>query len=439
MSKGQRNHARQPVARVRGQESGQSRNPAFGGKPAVQPKAPASFNARPAPAAAPSGKPQPKTVLKTRRDGSTYPADARTVAPAAQTRRDGSVQNPDSRRGTAGRGEAAFKHERQFGNKNFAVPGGAPSPDGRSSNEFGKARREAPAPKVQRAKKLALRAPKQEIAERSARLRETRVDYSNIEPVRLQKALAASGVGSRREMEEWIEAGFITVNGKKAELGDKVGPQDRVTAKGNPIKLKWADRLPRVIMYHKQEGEIVSRDDPGGRVTVFDRLPQAKSSRWVAIGRLDVNTSGLLLVTTSGELANRMMHPSFEFDREYAVRVLGELTREQMKEMTSGIELEDGTAHFQRISEQGGADEGANRWYKVVIREGRNREVRRMFEHFGITVSRLIRVRFGNIGLPPRLKRGQYYELNEAEVAAVMKWAGLTATGQIKVRGGDGR
>ncbi|GHD75710.1 hypothetical protein GCM10011419_13890 [Vogesella fluminis] len=441
MSKGQRNHARQPVARVRGQESGQSRNPssdrpAFGGKP-LQPKAPASFNPRSTPAAAPSGKPLPKTVLKTRRDGSTYPADARNVAPAAQSRRDGSTQNPDSRRGNAGRGEAAFKHERQFGNKNFAVPGGAPSPDGRGSNEFGKARREAPAVKVPRAKKLALRAPKQEIAERSARLRETRVDYSNIEPVRLQKALAASGVGSRREMEEWIEAGFITVNGKKAELGDKVGPQDRVTAKGNPIKLKWADRLPRVIMYHKQEGEIVSRDDPGGRVTVFDRLPQAKSSRWVAIGRLDVNTSGLLLVTTSGELANRMMHPSFEFDREYAVRVLGELTREQMKEMTSGIELEDGTAHFQRISEQGGAEEGANRWYKVVIREGRNREVRRMFEHFGISVSRLIRVRFGNIGLPPRLKRGQYYELNEAEVAAVMKWAGLTSTGQIKVRGGD--
>lgn len=471
MSKGQRNHARQPVARVRGQEFGQSRNPssdrpAFGGKP-LQPKAPASFNPRSTPAAAPSGKPLPKTVLKTRRDGSTYPADARNVAPAAQSRRDasspdgrrapatsrrdGKPLDPDTRPATrrdgqafhqddrrnAGRGEAAFKHERQFGNKNFAVPGGAPSPDGRGSNEFGKARREAPAVKVPRAKKLALRAPKQEIAERSARLRETRVDYSNIEPVRLQKALAASGVGSRREMEEWIEAGFITVNGKKAELGDKVGPQDRVTAKGNPIKLKWADRLPRVIMYHKQEGEIVSRDDPGGRVTVFDRLPQAKSSRWVAIGRLDVNTSGLLLVTTSGELANRMMHPSFEFDREYAVRVLGELTREQMKEMTSGIELEDGTAHFQRISEQGGAEEGANRWYKVVIREGRNREVRRMFEHFGISVSRLIRVRFGNIGLPPRLKRGQYYELNEAEVAAVMKWAGLTSTGQIKVRGGD--
>lgn len=417
MSKGQRNTSRQPVARVRGQESGQPRQPDMGrsgggSKPSGRGKPTGSFlTPRNAPAA-PQGKPAPAA----RRDAAPINPEGRR-APV----------NYDTRRAAPVRGEAALQHERRFGNKNAAMPTtDAPQP------EFGKARREGPAPKVQRAKKLALRAPKQEIVDRSARLRETRVDYSKIEPIRLQKALAASGVGSRREMEEWIEAGFITVNGKKAALGDKVGPQDRVTAKGNPIKLKWADRLPRVIMYHKQEGEIVTRDDPEGRVTVFDRLPQAKSSRWVAIGRLDVNTSGLLLITTSGELANRMMHPSFEFDREYSVRVLGELTREQMQEMTKGVELEDGPAVFQRVSEKGGAEEGANRWYNVVIREGRNREVRRMFEHFGLTVSRLIRVRFGNIGLPPRLKRGQYYELNEAEVAAVMKWAGLTATGQAK-------
>ncbi|WP_236261607.1 23S rRNA pseudouridine(2605) synthase RluB [Pseudogulbenkiania ferrooxidans] len=288
------------------------------------------------------------------------------------------------------------------------------------------------APKVERAKKLRVRDPNQQILDRAQRLRDTRVDMEQIEPVRLQKALAASGVGSRREMEEWIEAGLILVNGKKATLGDRVGPQDRVTAKGNPIRLKWPDRLPRVILYHKQEGELVTRDDPEGRVTIFDRLPQAKSSRWVAVGRLDVNTSGLLIVTTSGELANRLMHPSFEAEREYAVRVLGQLEPEQMKEMTRGIELEDGPAHFQRIVEQGG--EGVNHWYRVVIKEGRNREVRRIFEHFGLTVSRLIRVRFGNIGLPARLKRGQFYELNSAEVAAVMKWSDLTVTGRAKSR-----
>nr|WP_230369324.1 pseudouridine synthase [Paludibacterium denitrificans] len=287
---------------------------------------------------------------------------------------------------------------------------------------------------MQKAKKLRLRSPSQEIKEKSLRLREARVDLDDIDAIRLQKALAASGVGSRREMEEWIEAGLVMVNGKKAQLGDRVGPRDRVTVKGDAIKLKWPDRLPRIIMYHKQEGEIVSRDDPEGRVSVFQRLPQAKSSRWVAIGRLDVNTSGLLLITTSGELANRMMHPSFEVEREYAVRVLGELTPEIMKEMTAGVELDDGPAHFERVYQRGGADESANQWYNVVIKEGRNREVRRMFEHFGLTVSRLMRVRFGNIGLPPRLKRGQFYELNQAEVAAVMKWSDLTITGRKKPR-----
>ncbi|WP_407924827.1 pseudouridine synthase [Craterilacuibacter sinensis] len=307
---------------------------------------------------------------------------------------------------------------------------------GRSSGAFGDKKPfvRSEGPKVPRAKKLALRAPTQAIAEKAQRLRETRVDLDKIEPVRLQKALAASGSGSRREVEEMIEAGLILVNNKVAVLGDRVGPHDRVTVKGHPVKLKWADRLPRIIMYHKQEGEIVSRDDPEGRVTVFDRLPQAKSSRWVAIGRLDVNTSGLLLVTTSGELANRMMHPSFEVEREYSVRVLGELTPEIMKAMTQEVELEDGTAHFERVYQLGGREEGANHWVNVVIKEGRNREVRRMFEHFNLTVSRLIRIRFGTVGLPGRLKRGQFYELNEAEVAGVMKWSGLTSTGLQKRR-----
>ncbi|KZE31778.1 pseudouridine synthase [Crenobacter luteus] len=295
------------------------------------------------------------------------------------------------------------------------------------ARDFGKGKKAAP---VQRAKKLALRGMSHDVQLRAKQLRETRVKIDEIAPVRLQKALANSGVGSRRAMEELIEAGQVRVNGKVATLGDHVGPHDKVLVQGNPIKLKWPDRLPRIIIYHKQEGEIVSRDDPEGRVSVFDRLPQAKSSRWVTVGRLDVNTSGLLIITTSGELVNRLAHPSFEAEREYAVRVLGELSDEQKKALTTEVLLDDGPARFDRLIDQGG--EGKNHWYRVVIKEGRNREVRRMFEGYGLTVSRLMRLRFGPIGLPARLKRGQFYELNELEVANVMKWAGLTVTGQLK-------
>ena len=291
----------------------------------------------------------------------------------------------------------------------------------------------APKTQASRAKKLVVRNPNQKIMERARDLKEKRVDLDSFEPVRLQKALAASGVGSRREMEDWITQGLVTVNGKTARLGDKVSPDDQVTVKGNVIKLKWPDRLPRIILYYKQEGEIVSRDDPQGRVSIFDRLPQAASSRWVAIGRLDINTSGLLILTTSGELVNRFAHPSFEVEREYAVRVLGGLSTEQMKMLTEeGVMLEDGLAKVERIYEQGG--EGANKWYNVVIKEGRNREVRRIFEHFGLTVSRLVRVGFGPIGLPNRLKRGQFYELNPAEVANVMKWADMSLPGSRRRR-----
>ena len=281
-----------------------------------------------------------------------------------------------------------------------------------------------PKTRVARAKKLAVRPANQKVQSQVRRLQEQRSDLSGIEPVRLQKALAASGAGSRREMEEWIQNGWVTVNGKVAQLGDKVRPEDQVLVKGSVIKLKWPDRLPRIILYYKQEGEIVSRDDPQGRVSIFDRLPQAASSRWVAIGRLDINTSGLLILTTSGELANRFAHPSFEVEREYAVRVLGELGMDEMRLLTSdGVMLEDGLARVERIHSQGG--EGVNKWYNVVLKEGRNREVRRIFEHFGLTVSRLVRTGFGPIGLPNRLKRGQFYELNAAEVASVMKWADL--------------
>ena len=305
-----------------------------------------------------------------------------------------------------------------------------------SENRFSDGRtpeNRAPKQRAYKAKKLAVRNPNRKIMERARDLKERRSDLSRQEPERLQKVLAASGAGSRREMEAWIAAGLVQVNGKTAQPGDRVTPDDQVTVKGSPIKLKWADRLPRIILYYKQEGEIVSRDDPQGRVSIFDRLPQAASSRWVAIGRLDINTSGLLILTTSGELVQRFAHPSFEVEREYAVRVLGEMTAEQMRELTTeGVMLDDGLAKVERIFEQGG--EGANKWYSVVIKEGRNREVRRIFEHFGLTVSRLVRVGFGPIGLPNRLKRGRFYELNPAEVANIVKWADMGLPGERRRR-----
>ena len=277
--------------------------------------------------------------------------------------------------------------------------------------------------KVSKAKKMVQRTPNLETQQRARNLKAQRIDLDQMEPVRIQKALAASGVGSRREMEQWITQGLVRVNGKAAQLGDRITPDDEVTVRGSIINIKWPDRLPRIMVYYKQEGEIVSRDDPQGRVSIFDRLPQTASSRWVAIGRLDINTSGLLILTTSGELVNRFAHPSFEVEREYAVRVLGELTDDQKHNLLSGIQLEDGIAKAQQLWEQGG--EGVNRWYNIIIKEGRNREVRRLFESQGLTVSRLVRVRFGPIALPTRLKRGQYYELNELEVANIMSWAGL--------------
>lgn len=283
---------------------------------------------------------------------------------------------------------------------------------------------------VKRAKRMKQRQGSQDELAFQQILREKRLASSEIEEDRLQKVLAYSGLGSRRDMEEIIEAERVTIGGRIAALGSKVSPGDEVRIDGKRVALKWPDRMARIIMYHKQEGELVSRDDPEGRVTVFDRLRRVYSSKWIAIGRLDFNTTGLLLFTTSGELANRMTHPSFEVEREYAVRVHGQLTPEQMKELTAGITLDDGEAHFARIEDRGG--EGSNHWYHVVIKEGRNREVRRMFEHFNIMVSRLTRIRFGMFSLPGRLKRGEFYELSETEVLAATKWAGLTIMGQVK-------
>jgi 23S rRNA pseudouridine2605 synthase len=243
---------------------------------------------------------------------------------------------------------------------------------------------------------------------------------------RLQKVLAQAGIGSRREMEEWISAGRVTVNGTVAKLGIRVTEGDKVQVDGRNIRLQLQEEqtMPRVLLYHKQEGEIVSRDDPKERANVFDALPKLRGQKWIAIGRLDFNTSGLLIFTTSGELANRLMHPRFEVEREYAVRVQGAMTLDQMHQMTKdGIELEDGPVHFEQLSDEGG--EGYNHWYRLVLKEGRNRVVRRTFEALGLPVSRLMRVRFGIINLPPRIKRGMMAELGEGEVRKVLEWVGL--------------
>ncbi len=273
---------------------------------------------------------------------------------------------------------------------------------------------EAPAPRRRQGPVLTGRANRGNIGRNGKPLVEAK-------PERLQKVLAQAGIGSRREMDQWIAEGRVTVNGEVAQLGQSVVPTDKVKIGGRLINIRFtgSSRPPRVLMYHKPEGEIVSRDDPDGRPSVFAALPRMRGGRWINVGRLDFNTSGLLLFTTSGELANKLMHPSSQLVREYAVRVLGELTLEAQQQLLNGIELEDGPANFSSLVDAGG--EGANKWYRVGLFEGRNREVRRMFEAVGCTVSRLIRVRYGPFSLPPQLKRGRCYELTENEVKALLK------------------
>jgi 23S rRNA pseudouridine2605 synthase len=239
---------------------------------------------------------------------------------------------------------------------------------------------------------------------------------------KLQKVLADAGIGSRRAMETLIGRGAVTVNGRPATIGTRVmtgdgtHPGDVIAIDGRRIRARSGER-PKVLLYHKPEGEIVSHDDPAGRSSVFDALPRLRNGKWLSVGRLDFNTSGLLIFTDSGDFANALMHPRFGNEREYAVRVLGSLSPDQLKQLTVGIELVDGPARFESIHDGGG--DGANRWYRVVVTEGRNRLVRRLFEATRLTVSRLMRVRFGPIELPSKLKRGQFLSLTDEEVGAI--------------------
>ncbi|OGO86194.1 MAG: ribosomal large subunit pseudouridine synthase B [Chromatiales bacterium RIFOXYA1_FULL_46_5] len=227
-------------------------------------------------------------------------------------------------------------------------------------------------------------------------------------------------------MEEYISAGRVTVDGKVASLGDRINANQQVRVDGHPVKIAAeAEQVCRVIAYHKPEGEICSRIDPEGRPTVFDRLPKIKDSRWIAIGRLDINTSGLLLFTTDGEMANRLMHPKFEVEREYAVRVFGDVNDAMIQKLRLGVELEDGKANFKKVKAMGG--EGINRWFHVVLTEGRNREVRRMWESQGAVVSRLIRIRYGDLLLPKHLPAGGYAEYPLEDVNYLRKLVHLSA------------
>ncbi|MGM8886008.1 23S rRNA pseudouridine(2605) synthase RluB [Psychrobacter sp. 1U2] len=232
---------------------------------------------------------------------------------------------------------------------------------------------------------------------------------------KLQKALARMGLGSRRQMEEVIKSGRVTVNNGPATIGDRVSPGDEIRVDGRQIKYTSEnEKRRRVIAYYKPEGEICSANDPEGRPTVFERLPKLTHDRWVMVGRLDINSTGLLLFTNDGEMAHRLMHPSNEITREYAVRVLGEVTPEIARTLTSGVMLEDGMAQFEDIKEGGG--EGVNKWYHVKLKEGRNREVRRLFESQGLKVSRLLRTRYGSINLPKELRTGRHIELDKKDI-----------------------
>ena len=252
------------------------------------------------------------------------------------------------------------------------------------------------------------------------------VFVEKLEGEKLQKVLARAGLGSRRDMEKNIAEGRVTVNGKIAKLGDRIGDDDKVLLNDSPVELRTAEeRQTRVLIYNKPEGEICSARDPEGRPTVFDKLPRLRGERWIAVGRLDFNTSGLLLFTTDGELANALMHPSANIDREYLCRVMGEVSEEKLALLKEGVMLEDGMARFNDITEGGGAETSINRWYYVCLMEGRNREVRRLWESQELKVSRLKRVRYGPVFLPAKVKQGQWMDLPPEEIRHLYERANL--------------
>lgn len=276
---------------------------------------------------------------------------------------------------------------------------------------------------------------KKSVEKKSVKADKESVDLSQVPPSpsgeKLQKVLARTGIGSRREIEGIIEAGHIKINDRIAKLGDRVTPKDKIFVNGQRIIISAEASRRRVILYNKPEGEICSRSDPEGRQSVYDRLPSVKGERWISVGRLDFNTSGLLLFTNDGELANKLMHPSSVIDREYLVRVQGAVDDEMLRALREGVLLEDGVARFTDIVE--GAGESRNRWFYCVVMEGRNREVRRLWESQGVKVSRLKRVRYGNIFIPSHVRVGQWLELTEKEIADLCLTAGFDSNKLTKI------
>lgn len=256
---------------------------------------------------------------------------------------------------------------------------------------------------------------------------------NNTTSEKLQKVMANNGLGSRREMEKWIADGRVSVNSKPATLGDRVEAKDQIRVDGELMVRSKENSACRVLMYNKPEGELCARVDPQGRPTVFERLPVLTGERWITVGRLDINTSGLLLFTNDGDLANRLMHPSHEVEREYAVRVFGEVTPKMLRTLSSGVELEDGKAKFNHIHVRPGEPESLNHWFNVTLSEGRNREVRRLWESQGVQVSRLMRVRYGNLELFKRLPQGAWVELDIQNVNALRKMVQLPKETESKV------
>ena len=371
--------------------------------------------------------------------GTALPADGRPRAPG----------QPGARRGQPagqGTGQAAGQGRNQKRGRRGGQEGQQALPGGTSAlvNGVPRGQPRKPPRNNRGSKKTPFRAPPMsaspsEVTDfrrvgdeaKSGQFAEALASQANVKRERLHKVLAQSGHGSRRDMEIMIASGRVMVNGIVAMTGSQVSPGDNVLVDQRPVKLKFDEELPRILLYHKPEGEIVTTSDPGNRITVFDNLPPVENGKWVAIGRLDINTSGLLIFTTNGELANRLMHPRYEVEREYAVRILGELTDEQTQNLLTGVNIDADEesdepttpARFDTIDKRGG--EGVNQWYHVTIKEGRNREVRKMFETQGLTVSRLIRVRFGKIELPPRLARGKLMELDVGQVNSVLGWVGM--------------
>ncbi|MGS0894068.1 23S rRNA pseudouridine(2605) synthase RluB [Burkholderia stagnalis] len=358
------------------------------------------------------------------------PADAAEAPPARAPRKEGAAKGGRNKQG--GKREAAAGKGAQGQGKR----GGAPKAEGDAGQDDLFAYVTSPAFDADNAAAgSGVRAPMLRRG-RGQPAANKRVLSPDDDAPKLHKVLAEAGMGSRREMEELIVAGRVSVNGEPAHIGQRIMPTDQVRINGKPVKRKLPNKPPRVLLYHKPTGEIVSHADPEGRPSVFDRLPPMKTAKWLAVGRLDFNTEGLLMLTTSGDLANRFMHPRYSVEREYAVRVVGELSEGNRQKLLHGVELDDGPANFLRIRDGGG--EGTNHWYHVALAEGRNREVRRMFEAAGLMVSRLIRTRHGPIPLPRGLKRGRWEELDDAQVRKLMATVGLKAPSEEKGRRGAG-